>query len=168
MICCQAFLGLLIATIILLAAPTFSTPDSSEAVMRFIGTVRIDAVYQSSVIMTFTISTCARAHDRPEIALIIEATVFMASLVPELLVTSRFHVSSPDPTLLLQVAVRSAAQTIGAMVGMACFVQVARHLRQERGTMEEKIAPSFKSFQVFTRPAVWTVTDSALRSMLRV
>ena len=129
--------------------------------------VRISSVSASSSAMQVAVSDCTRALDNPDGPLLIYSTSFVINILLDLLIISKFHVSTWTPTVNDQALIRLACDMSSALAGLFYFIYIATKMyRRSSEASDEQIRPGFRTFKVLARPSIYTFTESAFRTSL--
>jgi hypothetical protein len=100
--------------------------------------------------------------DHPDIPLLINSTKFIIML--DLLVISRFHVSSFTLTVNTQALIRLACDMTSALSGLAYFIYIAFKLQRQSPNSEQSVKPKITVLKILARPSVYIFTKSAIRN----
>ncbi|KAK3901448.1 hypothetical protein C8A05DRAFT_44915 [Staphylotrichum tortipilum] len=118
----QSVLGLIISIGFLASAATFAKGcvpiEVRDAGLTY---VRIGAF--SALISAFetAVTAATRALDKPDVPLVISTTKFAVNITLGLLIISRFHVGSHQPTINIQAGIQLTCNMTAAFVGWAAF-----------------------------------------------
>ena len=144
-------------------AAAFVPSEVRDASIKY---VQISSVVALSSAMQVAVTDCTRALDSPDVPLLINSTSFIVNIVLDLLIISKFHVGSWNPTINDQALIRLACDMSSALAGLAYFIYLARKLHKRSDTTEGSAKPSINAFKVLVRPSVYTFTESAIRNAL--
>ena len=75
----------------------------------------------SSAIET-AVAAATRALDKPDVPLVISTTKFAVNITLDLLIISRFHVGSHQPTINMQAGIQLTCNMTAAFVGLGYFL----------------------------------------------
>ncbi|KAF9880695.1 C6 zinc finger domain protein [Colletotrichum karsti] len=166
----QSILGLIMSIAFVAGAATFAKGFVPEDVRDVsINYVRIGAFSAFSSAIETAVSSATRALDRPDVPLIISSVKFAVNIVLDLLIISKVHVGSHQPTVNMQAGIQLACNLASALVGLAYFI-CRNTLRFEKERVYdaddagESTRPSAKSFFILLRPGILTFIESAVRN----
>ncbi len=128
--------------------------------------VRLSAPAALSSTISTAVSACTRALDKPDVPLIISSTSFVANIILDFLIISKFHVGLFQPTILMQAGIRLACDMSSALIGLVYFISLGRRIVKANGNADEKTTPKLNALKEMCRPAVWTFTESLIRNVL--
>jgi len=163
----QTLMGLIMSVIFVGAAESFAASFVPREVRQSsLNYVRISAPVALSSAIQVAVSSCTRALDQPDVPLLISSTGVICNIVLDLLVISKFHVGSFQPTILMQAGIRLACDMTAAFVGLAYFIYLATRIQREHQDSEERVHPNIKALIVLAKPAVYTFTESLIRNAI--
>ena len=133
--------------------------------------VQISSVSALSSALQVAVSNCTRALDNPDVPLLIASTSVAINIILDLLIISKFHVGSWNPTLIDQALIRMTCDITSSLIGLAYFFYIAKKLgRQDLNsydaTASNPKAFSIKAVKVLIPPSVFTFIESAIRNAL--
>lgn len=167
MIAFQVTFGALLTVIFIASSPKLAAAFVPAAVRETSLTyVRISSVEALSSAMEVAVAASTRALDHPDVPLLISSTKFIVNIVLDMLIISKFHVGSADPTVNSQALIRMACDLTSAVCGLLYFLYIAIKLQRENRGLGHNARPSFASLKVLVRPAVYTFAESALRNSI--
>lgn len=163
----QTVLGAIMTVVFIAAshqlAAAFVPSEVRDASIRY---VQISSVVALSSAMQVAVTDCTRALDSPDVPLLINSTSFIINIVLDLLIISKFHVGSWNPTINDQALIRLACDMSSALAGLAYFIYLTQKLSKRSDAAEGSAKPSINAFKVLARPSVYTFTESAIRNAL--
>ena len=166
----QSVLGLIMSVAILGGAETFATGfvpvEVRQASLTYI---RISAFSAFSSAVEAAVAASTRALDKPDVPLVTSTVKFGVNIVLDMLLISRFHVGSHQPTVNMQAGIQLACNMTAAFVGLGYFLWTMswKHHRQSRSDgRDSKTNPSFRALRVMLRPGLLTLAESAIRNVL--
>ncbi|KAI0465659.1 hypothetical protein F4859DRAFT_500117 [Xylaria cf. heliscus] len=124
------------------------------------------------------VATATRALDKPDVPLVISSIKFAVNIILDLLIISRFHVGSFQPTINMQAVIQLVCSLVAAFAGLAYFLWsntwalcCEYRRREERGdSMDSPIIsdlqPTVGAFIILLRPGLITFAESAIRNAL--
>lgn len=161
----QTLLGILLMVVFLSSteklADVFVPSDVRRTSLNYI---RISSVLALSSALEVAVSSSTRALDHPDVPLLISSTKFVVNIVLDLLIISRFHVGSHNPTINTQALIRMACDLTSACCGLTYFMYLTKTMRS--GEEGSKPRPSLSFLKLLIRPGVWTFCESALRNAI--
>jgi Na+-driven multidrug efflux pump len=167
MIVVQIALGALMTVIFVAASENLAAAFVPEQVRQSSLTyVRISSVEALSSATETVVSSCTRALDHPDVPLLISSTKFVVNIMLDLLIISRFHIGSFNPTVNTQALIRLACDMTSALSGLAYFIYIARKMQQRSPSSEESVKPRLAALRILLRPSIYTFTESAIRNAL--
>ncbi|KAG7284835.1 hypothetical protein NEMBOFW57_009450 [Staphylotrichum longicolle] len=113
--------------------------------------VRISAFSALSSAIETAVAAATRALDKPDVPLVISTTKFAVNITLDLLVISRFHVGSHQPTVNMQAGIQLTCNMTATFVGLGYFLWTTTSLR---------------ALLVLIRPGLLTLIESAIRNAL--
>lgn len=170
LIAVQAVLGLILSVIFVGAAPQFANAFVPETVREASLTyVRISAFSTFSSAIQTAVAACTRALDRPDVPLIISSATFAINIVLDLLIISKFHVGSFEPTVNMQAGNQLVCNIVAAIIGLVYFLYGVIKDHRASQIMSEAsgpIQPTFAGLVILIRPGWMTFLESAVRNAL--
>ncbi|KAI1765398.1 hypothetical protein GGR53DRAFT_490315 [Hypoxylon sp. FL1150] len=177
----QTVLGLIMSVAFLAGAATFARGFvPREVYAASVTYVRISAFSALSSTIETAVASSTRALGKPDIPLAISTIKFAVNIVLDMLILSRFHVGSFQPTINMQAGIQLACGLIASFVGLCYFLwtttlQYRRHTRERsdsdhgdaprlRDEDGVGIRPSFRALSVLMRPGILTCAESAIRN----
>ena len=163
----QAVLGLIMSVGFVAGARTFVKGFVPVEVQRVsVIYVRISAFSALSSAIETAVAAATRALDKPDVPLIISSVKFAINIILDLLIISRFHVGTHEPTVNLQAGIQLACNLASAFVGLLYFLwrNSFRHLNNRETS--ESTRPRARALFVLLRPGIITFTESAIRNAL--
>ncbi|KAI1382462.1 hypothetical protein F4677DRAFT_26363 [Hypoxylon crocopeplum] len=177
----QSILGLIMSIAFLGGAATFAEGFVPREVRAASVTyIRISAFSALSSAIETAVAAATRALDKPDIPLVISMTKFAVNIVLDMLIISRFHVGSFQPTINMQAGIQIACALVAAFVGLGYFLWTTtlQHRRRRReqpdsdhddvsqSLVEDSVAirPSLRALAVLMRPGILTLAESAVRN----
>jgi Na+-driven multidrug efflux pump len=165
----QSVLGLIMSIGFLAGAATFAqgfVPIEVRDVS--ITYVRISAFSALSSAIETAVAAATRALDKPDVPLVISTTKFAVNIILDLLIISRFHVGSHQPTINMQAGIQLTCNMTAAFAGLAYFLWTTTRpvLRGNHSEEEDSIRPSLHALLVLLRPGLLTFIESAVRNAL--
>ena len=144
-------------------AAAFVPSEVRDASIRY---VQISSIVALSSAMQVAVTDCTRASDNPDVPLLINSTSFIINIVLDLLIISKFHVSSWRPTINDQALIRLACDMSSALAGLAYFIYLAQKMHKRSDATGGSAKPGINAFKVLARPSIYTFTESAIRNSL--
>ena len=167
MILVQTFLGAMMTVVFVAAseklAGAFVPREVREASLTY---VRISSVSALSSAIETVVSSCTRALDHPDVPVVISSTKFVVNIMLDLLIISKFHVGSRNPTLNGQALIRLACDMTSALFGLAYFMYIAAKSQRHSPTSERRPRPGIRALKVLLGPSAYTFIESAIRNSL--
>jgi hypothetical protein len=165
----QSILGLIMSVAFVAGAKTFAkgfVPIEVRDVS--ITYVRITSFSALSSAIETAVSSATRALDRPDVPLIISSVKFAVNIVLDLLIISKVHVGSYQPTVNMQAGIQLACNLSSALVGSGYFLwrntlQFQKQ-RADRPDELESTRPNAKALFILIRPGIFTFIESAIRN----
>ncbi|KAI5359625.1 hypothetical protein Slin14017_G105270 [Septoria linicola] len=166
----QSILGLLMSIVFAAAAKQFADVfvpvEVREASLTY---VRLSAFSALSSAIETAVAAATRSLDQPDVPLIISSIKFAVNIVLDMILISRFHVSSITPTVNTQAATQLACNLAASFLGLAYFAWSSRRrlAKLSRDNTEaESSKANVKALLTLARPGLWTFTESAVRNAL--
>lgn len=162
----QAILGSLLSITFVAAASRFAEVFVPiEARKTSLTYVRLSAFSTLSSAVETAVGTSTRALDRPDVPLIISSVKFLVNIVLDMLIISKFHVGSINPTVNKQAVIQLCCNMSSAFVGLAYFV--FRTLRQDKASRGgHSVRPSFSALRLLLKPGFLFFVESAVRNAI--
>ncbi|KAK6706783.1 hypothetical protein SNK04_007802 [Fusarium graminearum] len=166
----QTAIGLLLSTIFLGAASSFSKSFVPVEVRDVSLTyVRITSFTVLAGTLETAVSTSTRALDKPDIPLAISTVKFAVNIILDFLIISRFHVGSFTPTVNMQGTIQLVCNLVAAFAGLVYFLwsntwSFVKHTPHD--PQDTRLRPSFDCLKVLLRPGIIFFTESAVRNAL--
>ncbi|KAL2177538.1 uncharacterized protein P884DRAFT_299930 [Thermothelomyces heterothallicus CBS 202.75] len=173
----QSVLGLIMSIGFLAGAATFAKGFVPIGVRdASITYVRISAFSALSSAIETAVAAATRALDKPDVPLVINTAKFAVNITLDLLIISRFHVGSYQPTVNMQAGVQLTCNMTAAFVGLGYFLWATSRSSLRDGHPEEEdnndhteptnTRPSLRALLVLLRPGLLTLIESAVRNAL--
>ncbi|KAG7289862.1 hypothetical protein NEMBOFW57_006239 [Staphylotrichum longicolle] len=173
----QSVLGLIMSIGFLAGAATFAKGfvpiEVRDASLTY---VRISAFSALSSAIETAVAAATRALDKPDVPLVISTTKFAVNITLDLLIISRFHVGSHQPTVNMQAGIQLTCNMTAAFVGLGYFLWTTTRssLRDDHHegnnntdhTEPTNTRPSLRALLVLIRPGLLTLIESAIRNAL--
>ncbi|KAL7961537.1 hypothetical protein V8C34DRAFT_327549 [Trichoderma compactum] len=119
----QSLVGFLLSIIFLGAAPKFADSFVPEEVRAASLTyVRITSFTVLSGAIETAVASATRALDKPDVPLVISSIKFAVNIILDLLIISRYHVGSFEPTVNMQGIIQLVCNLTAALAGLAYFL----------------------------------------------
>ncbi|TQN67770.1 hypothetical protein CSHISOI_07675 [Colletotrichum shisoi] len=166
----QSVLGLIMSVAFVAGARTFAKGFVPVEVRDVSVTyIRIGAFGAFSSAVETAVSSATRALDRPDVPLIISSVKFAVNIVLDLLLISKVHVGSHQPTVNMQVGIQLACNLASALLGLAYFLwrntlQYQKRRRVVGCGERETTRPSVRALYILLRPGALTFIESAVRN----
>lgn len=166
----QSILGLVMSIGFVAGASTFAqgfVPVEVRAVS--ITYVRIAAFSAFSSAVEYAVNTSTRALDKPDVPLIISSVKFTINIMLDLILISKFHVRSVNPTVNMQAGISLACNLSSALAGLAYFIYSTSINLKSPIHHEDphlSIRPSLLSLRTLFPPGVIFFLESAIRNAL--
>ena len=163
----QTMLGSLLSIVFVAGASTFAKGFVPiEARKTSLTYVRLSAFSTLSSAVETAVGTSTRALDRPDVPLIISSVKFLVNIVLDMLIISKFHVSSIQPTVNKQAVIQLCCNMSSAFVGLVYFV--CRTFRQGNASrdVQDSVKPSFPALRLLLKPGFLFFVESAVRNAL--
>jgi len=161
----QCVLGLIMSVIFVAAAKQFAAgfvPVNVRAAS--VTYIRISAFSALSSAIETAVATSTRALDKPDITLIISSTKFLINIILDLLIISKVHVGSFEPTVNMQAATQLAYNMSSALIGLVYFYYITK--RDQRHNDVDGVRPALACLKTLARPGFLTFLESAIRNAL--
>ncbi|KAK4160658.1 hypothetical protein QBC43DRAFT_337940 [Cladorrhinum sp. PSN259] len=173
----ESVLGLIMSVSFLAGAATFAKGfvpiEVRDASLTY---VRISSFSALSSAIETAVAAATRALDKPDVPLVISTTKFAVNITLDLLVISRFHVGSHQPTVNMQAGIQITCNMTAAFVGLGYFLWTTMRssLRDDHHdgnnntdhTEPTNTRPSLRALLVLIRPGLPTLIESAIRNAL--
>ncbi|GJC91056.1 hypothetical protein ColLi_13894 [Colletotrichum liriopes] len=167
----QSILGLIMSLAFVGGAKTFADGFLPVEVRDVSVTyVRIGAFSAFSSSIETAVASATRALDRPDVPLIISSVKFAVNIILDLLIISKVHVGSHQPTVNMQAGIQLACNLASALVGLTYFLW-SNTLRCQRDRADDgeewgATKPSANALLILLRPGILTFIESAIRNAL--
>ena len=159
----QAILGSLLSVVFVTAASKFAdTFVPVEARRTSLTYVRISAFSTLSSAIETAVAASTRALDRPDVPLVISSVKFLVNIILDMLIISKFHVGSIQPTVKKQAVIQLCCNMTSAFVGLAYFVFWT--FRLSHTSKGDSVKPSLGALRILLKPGSLTFTESAIRN----
>lgn len=163
----QATLGLLMSIVFVSAAKSFAEGFVPAEVRALSLTyVRISSFSALSSAMETAVANATRALDKPDVPLLISSIKFAINIILDLLIISRFHVGSFQPSINIQASIRLACDLTSAFVGLFYFIFATSLRKSPSEIIQRRIRPSLKALMILIQPGFVTFLESAIRNAL--
>jgi Na+-driven multidrug efflux pump len=165
----QTLMGLMITVVFVGAAERFAASFVPEEVRSAsLSYVRLSAPVALSSAIQVAVASCTRALDQPDVPLIISSVGFVLNIVLDLLIISKFHVGSYNPTVLTQAGIRLACDMTSALAGVVYFVYLTRKLGGGISPLgfANKLSVQMKALKILAQPAKYTFAESLIRNAI--
>ncbi|KAL1837753.1 hypothetical protein VTJ49DRAFT_3417 [Mycothermus thermophilus] len=173
----QSVLGLIMSIGFLAGAATFAKGfvpiEVRDASLTY---VRISAFSALSSAIETAVAAATRALDKPDVPLVISSTKFAVNIMLDLLIISRFHVGSHQPTINMQAGIQLTCNMTAAFVGLGYFLWTTTRSSRRHDHPEDEdnddhteptnTRPSLRALLVLLRPGLLTLSESAVRNAL--
>jgi len=165
----QAVLGLIMSIAFVGGASSFASGfvpvEVREASVTY---VRISAFDAFASAIETSVASATRALDKPDVPLIISSVKFAVNIALDLLLISKFHVGTHEPTVNLQAGIRVACSLTAAFVGLLYFrwENTRKFWRNGADRQNESTTPTLRALDILLRPGIITFTESAVRNAL--
>lgn len=128
--------------------------------------VRISSVSALSSAMETAVSSCTRALDHPDVPLLISSVKFAVNIILDLIIISKFHVHSVDPTVNTQAIIRLVCDIGSAICGLLYFIFITVKMQRQSEDLAGSRSISWPALRILIRPSIYTFIESALRNAL--
>lgn len=167
----QSVLGLIMSIALVAGAGTFANVFVPVEVRdRSVTYVRIGAFSSLSSAIETAVSSATRALDQPDVPLVISSVKFAVNIMLDLLIISKVHVGSHQPTVNLQAGIQLACNLASAFAGLGYFLwrSTLRFQKRSVDSLHEggTTRPSPKALLILLRPGILTFIESAIRNAL--
>jgi Na+-driven multidrug efflux pump len=168
----QAILGFIMSLNFVGGASTFTKGFVPEEVRDVSVTyVRIAAFSAFSSAIETAVNTSTRALDKPDVPLVISSVKFAINIILDLIIISKFHVSSITPTVNMQAGIALACNLTSALVGLMYFMYTTSLSRKARnridaGVSGPNLTPSLPALAILFKPGLILFSESAVRNGL--
>ncbi|TLS20292.1 uncharacterized protein PpBr36_11452 [Pyricularia pennisetigena] len=166
----QGVLGLIMSLAFVIGARSFADGfvpiEVREASIMY---VRIGAFSAFSSSIETAVASATRALDRPDVPLIINSVKFAVNIILDLLLISKIHVGSHEPTVNMQAGIQLSCNLASAFIGLAYFLWRNTQYQKERGNTPQEWTPTkphSRALLILLRPGVLTFIESAIRNAL--
>lgn len=173
----QTLLGFILSIIFLGAAPRFADSFVPEEVRAASLTyVRITSFTVLSGAIETAVASATRSLDKPDVPLVISSVKFAVNIILDLLIISRYHVGSFQPTVNMQGIIQLACTLTAALVGLAYFIYFvsfpALHKHRQESPEGRSMgshtstSPSIRGLRILLKPGLICFAESAIRNAL--
>lgn len=167
----QAVLGLIMSLAFVGGARSFADGfvpvEVREASITY---VRIGAFSAFSSSIEMAVTSATRALDRPDVPLIISSVKFAVNIILDLLLISKIHFGSDEPTVNMQGGIQLACNLASAFIGLAYILwrSTVQYQKERGSTLQEwtTTKPHPRALLILFRPGVLTFIESAIRNAL--
>ncbi|TLS21318.1 uncharacterized protein PpBr36_10405 [Pyricularia pennisetigena] len=167
----QAVLGLIMSLAFVGGARSFADGfvpvEVREASITY---VRIGAFSAFSSSIEMIVASATRALDRPDVPLIISSVKFAVNIILDLLLISKIHFGSDEPTVNMQGGIQLACNLASAFIGLAYILwrSTVQYQKGRGSTLQEwtTTKPHPRALLILFRPGVLTFIESAIRNVL--
>uniref|UniRef100_L7ISF0 Uncharacterized protein n=1 Tax=Pyricularia oryzae (strain P131) TaxID=1143193 RepID=L7ISF0_PYRO1 len=167
----QATLGLIMSLAFVGGARSFADGfvpvEVREASITY---VRIGAFSAFSSSIEMAVASATRALDRPDVPLIINSVKFAVNIILDLLLISKIHVGSHEPTVNMQAGIQLACNLASAFIYRPGILSSEEYgsIQKERGNTSQEwtTKPHPRALLILLRPGVLTFIESAIRNAL--
>ena len=135
--------------------------------------VRISAFSALSSAIETAVAAATRALDKPDIPLVISSVKFAVNILLDMLILSKFHVGSHEPSVNMQAGIQLTCNMVAAFVGLGYFLWRTSwpcwRAYQPDGEPSHELVqtlPTVRSLVVLLRPGLLTFAESAIRNAL--
>jgi Na+-driven multidrug efflux pump len=130
--------------------------------------VRIAAFSAFSSAIETAVNTSTRALDKPDVPLVISSVKFAINIMLDLIIISKFHVSSITPTVNMQAGIALACNLTSALAGLMYFMYTTSLSRKARNIdiAGPKLTPSLPALAILFKPGFILFSESAVRNGL--
>jgi Na+-driven multidrug efflux pump len=175
----QGVAGLVLSIVFLGAASAFA--DSfvpSEVRDASLTYVRISSFTVLAGTIETAVAAATRALDKPDVPLVISSIKFAVNIILDMLIISRFHVGSFEPTVNMQAIIQLVCSLVAAFAGFAYFLLSNTwplYRARTRGDsshddsdirLREDLRPTSRALAILLRPGLITFAESAIRNAL--
>ncbi|UKZ80831.1 hypothetical protein TrVFT333_008596 [Trichoderma virens FT-333] len=173
----QSVVGFVLSIIFLGAAPKFADSFVPEEVRAASLTyVRITSFTVLSGAIETAVASATRALDKPDVPLVISSIKFAVNIILDLLIISRYHVGSFEPTVNMQGIIQLVCNLTAALAGLAYFlyfVSFSTWRKQHQFPLDGHItmsnsalSPTLRGLRVLLQPGLIFFAESAIRNAL--
>ncbi|EHK24788.1 uncharacterized protein TRIVIDRAFT_61552 [Trichoderma virens Gv29-8] len=162
----QSVVGSVLSIIFLGAAPKFADSFVPEEVRAASLTyVRITSFTVLSGAIETAVASATRALDKPDVPLVISSIKFAVNIILDLLIISRYHVGSFEPTVNMQGIIQLVCNLTAALAGLAYFLYffpLDGHITRSNSAL----SPTLRGLRVLLQPGLIFFAESAIRNAL--
>ena len=163
----QAALGLVMSIVFVSAAADFAKSFvPAEVRSASLTYVRISSFSTLSSAIETAVSSSTRALDHPDVPLVISSIKFAINILLDMLIISKFHVGTLQPTVNMQASIRLACDMSSAFAGLLYFIYTTSFRDKALRQGWRELRPSRKALIVLIRPGFITFLESAIRNTL--
>ncbi|KAH0524990.1 hypothetical protein TsFJ059_007421 [Trichoderma semiorbis] len=173
----QSLVGFLLSVIFLGAAPKFADSFVPEEVRAASLTyVRITSFTVLSGAIETAVASATRALDKPDVPLVISSIKFAINIILDLLIISRYHVGSFEPTVNMQGIIQLVCNLTAALAGLAYFlyfVSFSTWRKHSQFPLDDHVtrtnrslSPNLRGLRVLLKPGIIFFAESAIRNAL--
>ncbi|ELQ34665.1 hypothetical protein OOU_Y34scaffold00750g2 [Pyricularia oryzae Y34] len=167
----QAVLGLIMSLAFVGGARSFADGFVPIEVREgSITYVRIGAFSAFSSSIETAVASATRALDRPDVPLIINSVKFAVNIILDLLLISKIHVGSHEPTVNMQAGIQLACNLASAFIGLAYFLwrNAVQYGKERENSSQEwtAIKPHAGALPILLHPGILNFIESAIRNAL--
>ncbi|ELQ32363.1 hypothetical protein OOU_Y34scaffold01179g4 [Pyricularia oryzae Y34] len=129
----------------------------------------LSKLWVANIDSSFIVTTGA-ALDRPDVPLIISSVKFAVNIILDLLLISKIHFGSHEPTVNMQGGIQLACNLASAFIGLAYILwrSTVQYQKERGSTLQEwtTTKPHPRALLILFRPGVLTFIESAIRNAL--
>ncbi|KAF3071870.1 putative NADP-dependent mannitol dehydrogenase [Trichoderma lentiforme] len=173
----QSLVGFLLSVIFLGAAPKFADSFVPEEVRAASLTyVRITSFTVLSGAIETAVASATRALDKPDVPLVISSIKFAVNIILDLLIISRYHVGSFEPTVNMQGIIQLVCNLTAALAGLAYFLYFVSFSTWRKHSQlplddhvtrtNRSLSPNLRGLRVLLKPGIIFFAESAIRNAL--
>jgi Na+-driven multidrug efflux pump len=166
----QSILGLIMSIAFVAGASTFAQGFVPVEVRAASVTyVRISAFSCLSSAIEYSVNASTRALDKPDVPLIVSSTKFAVNIILDLILISKFHVSSVTPTVNMQAGISLACNLTSAFAGLIYFIYTTSFRSSSlihSDNSNTKTTPSLSALLILFKPGSLFFIESAVRNAL--
>ena len=166
----QSILGLIMSIAFVAGASTFAQGFVPVEVRAASVTyVRISAFSCLSSAIEYSVNASTRALDKPDVPLIVSSTKFAVNIILDLILISKFHVSSVTPTVNMQAGISLACNLTSAFAGLMYFIYTTSFRSSSlfhSDNSNTKTTPSLSALLILFKPGSLFFIESAVRNAL--
>jgi Na+-driven multidrug efflux pump len=167
LILAQTILGLLMTIVFIAAAESLAAAFVPiEVRASSLTYVRISSIEALSSALITAVSACTRALDQPDVPVVIGIVQFTVNIVLDMLLISKFHVGSFNPTVNTQALTQMACNMSAAVAGLVYFIYISIKAQRQATSSSDSAKPSFGALMKLVKPSVYTFSESAVRNAI--